>query len=835
MLEQYQKPLIVKRQAMYNKPMVKTFDIEQRITEIEAELSDLDHRRSQFLNELALLRRELLQNNSLTQLKLHFQQSSINNQSPQEEKICLFRSLFNGREDVFPRRFENIKTGKSGYAPVCRNEWKAGVCQKPKKACLECNFRAFIPVSDEIVRNHLKGNDPNDRAGRDFTIGVYPLLTDETCWFLAVDFDKLTWTEDAKAFLETCASYQVPAALERSRSGNGGHVWIFFEAPVLAVLARKLGALMLTNTMNRRPEIGMDSYDRFFPSQDTLPKGGFGNLIALPLQKKPRDRNNSVFVDQDINPYPDQWAFLSSIQKMTEQELEQILKNFQDESEITGVRAVVMDENENEPWKLSPSRKYKKIPIPGPLPDHLNLIISNQIYIEKEGLAAPLRNRIIRLAAFQNPEFYKAQAMHLSTYGKPRIVSCCEEYPKHLALPRGCFEELIQLLEDLKIKFTLQDERVIGKPIPLTFQGTLRPEQQLAADQLIKQDIGVLSASTAFGKTVIGAWLIAQRKVNTLVIVHRRQLMDQWVESLQSFLGLGKKEVGQIGGGKHKITGLVDVAMIQSLVDKGAVNDVVGNYGQIIVDECHHISAASFEQVIRQAKARFITGLSATVTRQDGHHPIIFMQCGTIRYRVDDRLQAASHAFTHKVIIRKTGFTIPAQSDNKLQPGIQEIYAMLALDSVRNQTIVDDVVEAVHAGRSPVLLTERREHLAYFADALVGKIKNIIVLSGGMGRKQRISLMDQLKQIPQNEERLIIATGRYLGEGFDDARLDTLFLGLPIAWRGTIAQYAGRLHRNYERKNEVIIYDYVDDQVPVLAGMFVKRKKGYKAIGYLVG
>jgi superfamily II DNA or RNA helicase len=820
---------------MYNKTMEETFDFEQKISEIEGELANLDHRRSQLLDELTQLHRQSLQKNSPAQLPLHLQGISINNQSSQEEKIRLFRSLFKGRADVFPRRFENSKTGKSGYALVCRNEWQAGICQKPKIACQDCNFRAFVPVNDETIRNHLRGNDPQEYAAKDFTIGVYPLLTDETCWFLAVDFDKSTWAEDAKTFLETCASYQVPAVLERSRSGNGGHIWIFFETPILAVLARKLGALLLTNTMNRRPEIRMDSYDRLFPSQDTLPRGGFGNLIALPLQKKPREQNNSVFVDLDLNPYPDQWTFLSSIQKMTLQDLERIVKNVQDEGEITGVRTVVLDETEYEPWKLTPSRKYKEPPITGPLPDQLNLVISNQIYIEKEGLPAPLRNRIVRLAAFQNPEFYKAQAMRLSTFGKPRIISCCEEYPKHLALPRGCLEELLQILREIKIKTELIDERENGNPISSTFQGILRPEQQVAADQLLKDDIGVLSASTAFGKTVIGAWLIAQRKVNTLVIVHRRQLMDQWVESLQSFLGLGKKEIGQIGGGKNKITGTVDVAMIQSLVDKGTVNDLVGNYGHIIVDECHHISAASFEQVIRQAKSRYITGLSATVTRQDGHHPIIFMQCGPVRYRVDDRQQAASRSFTHRVIVRRTGFTLPDQLNDTSQPGIQEIYAMLALDSMRNQMIVDDVVEAVHTGRSPVLLTERREHLTYFADTLADKVQNIIVLSGGMGRKQRNLLIDQLKSIPEDDERLIIATGRYLGEGFDDARLDTLFLALPIAWRGTVAQYAGRLHRNYDRKSEVIIYDYVDDQVPVLAAMFGKRKKGYKAIGYEVG
>jgi superfamily II DNA or RNA helicase len=805
--------------------------IEQKIAEIETELANLDHHRSQLLKELALLRQQILASNTPTQLTLHLQQTPVNNQSSQEEKIHLFRSLFRGREDVFPRRFENAKTGKSGYAPVCRNEWAAGICQKPKIACQECNFRAFVPVSDEVIRNHLRGNDPQEYSARDYTIGVYPLLTDETCWFLAVDFDKTTWADDARAFVETCATFQVPAILERSRSGNGGHAWIFFETPVSAAMARKLGTMLLTNTMSRRPEIGLDSYDRLFPSQDTMPKGGFGNLIALPLQKKPREQDNSVFVDTDLIPYPDQWSFLSSAQKMTQPELDRLSKNMQDESEITGVRAVVIDETENEPWKLTPSRKHKELAVPGPLPGQLNLVVSNQIYIEKNELPAPLRNRIIRLAAFQNPEFYKAQAMHLSTFGKPRIISCCEEYPKHLALPRGCLEELTQLLTELTIHPEIRDEHVSGNPLAVSFQGTLRPEQQLAADQMVQHDIGVLSTSTAFGKTVIGAWLIAQRKVNTLVIVHRRPLMDQWIESLQTFLGLEKKEIGQIGNGKHKPTGNIDVAMIQSLVDKGSVKDLVGDYGHVIVDECHHISASSFELVIRQAKARFITGLSATVTRQDGHHPIIFMQCGPVRYRVDDRQQAASRSFAHKVIVRRTTFSIPAQQEIQT-PGIQAVYASLAEDHERNEMIVEDVIAAIRAGRSPVLLTERREHLAFFENALSERVKNVIVLVGGMGRKQLSAVIDKLKNVPRGEERLIIATGRYLGEGFDDARLDTLFLALPIAWKGTVAQYAGRLHRDYDQKNEVLIYDYVDDLVPVLSGMFAKRKKGYKAIGY---
>lgn len=814
--------------------MDDAIEIERSIEEIEAEIKDLDNHRSQLLRELDLLRSHSVEHTNTVQLKLHLQDTSLTKQSHQDEKIKLFRSLFKGRDDVFPRRFENAKTGKSGYAPVCQNEWVAGICQKPKIACLECNYRAFIPLNEEIIRNHLRGHDPKASAWKDFTIGVYPLLLNETCWFLAVDFDKTTWADDARAFLDTCAFYHTPVALERSRSGNGGHIWIFFETPIPAATARRLGSYLLTKTMNLRPEIGLDSYDRLFPSQDTMPRGGFGNLIALPLQKRPRESGNSVFVDHELIPYPDQWEYLSSVQKMMVTEVGQLLSNDQDESEITGVRAVMLDETENEPWKLMPSRKYQEPAFAGLMPDQINLVISNQIYIEKEDLPAPLRNRIIRLAAFQNPEFYKAQAMHFSTFGKPRIISCCEEFPKHIALPRGCYEELIQLLEELKIQPVIQDERITGQPVTATFLGNLRDEQQQAANQLLQSDIGVLSASTAFGKTVIGSWMIAQRKVNTLVIVHRMQLMDQWIESLHTFLGFGKKEIGQFGGGKHTTTGIVDVAMVQSLITKGTVNDLVGNYGQVIVDECHHISAFSFEQVIRQAKARYILGLSATVTRQDGHHPIIFMQCGPVRYRVDDRQQAAMRPFSHTVIARRTRFTLPTREDNEPEPGIQEIYSMLASDQERNQMIIEDVLTAIQSGRSPVLLTERREHLDYFSKELSEKIKNVFVLSGGMGKKRRTSLMDRMKDTPQNEERLIIATGKYLGEGFDDARLDTLFLALPIAWRGTVAQYAGRLHRDYDGKREVIIYDYVDDQIPVLSGMFGKRKKGYKAIGYMI-
>ena len=677
-------------------------EIRQKIETIESELQDLENRRKQLNNELSELNSLLAQKNFSIQPRFPIENALVDNASHPQEKIIIFRNLFKGREDVFPCRFENSRTGKSGYAPVCQNEWITGICQKPNISCQKCRNRKYSPLSDEVIHSHLLGIDKKAGTAQDFTIGVYPLLKNDTCWFLAVDFDKSTWIEDTKAFLKTCSRYNVPAVLERSRSGNGGHIWVFFLKPVSAVSARKLGSLLLTDTMNHRPEIGMDSYDRLFPSQDTLPKGGFGNLIALPLQKGPREKQNSVFVDANLNPYPDQWSFLSSIEKMPQSSLEEILKRFDDENEIMGVRPVEI--NENEPWELMPSRNPVEEALYTPLPPHMDLVLSDQIYIEKENLSPALRNRIIRLAAFQNPEFYRAQAMRFSTFGKPRVICCCEEFSKHLALPRGCLEELMQLLENFKIKFSLVDKRYSGKPITFNFQGALHFEQELAVNQLKKYETGVLSASTSFGKTVIGIWLIAQRKINTLIIVHRKQLMDQWKESLLKFLDVDKKDIGQFGGGKKKLTGKIDIAMIQSLGQKGVVNDLVADYGQVIVDECHHISAVSFEQVTRHIKARYILGLSATVTRKDGHHPIIFMQCGPVRYRVNDRQQAVLRVMAHKIVVRCTAFKLPDIGLGNQPISIQEIYALLAIDIKRNEMIIQDVLDSIQAGRSPVFV-----------------------------------------------------------------------------------------------------------------------------------
>jgi superfamily II DNA or RNA helicase/very-short-patch-repair endonuclease len=755
----------------------------------------------------------------------------VSHYSPVKDKIALFRSLFRGREDVYPRRFVSRRTGRAGYAPACGNEWVRGVCEKPRIKCAECPHRRFLPVTDEVIRWHLSGQD---RSGGDFVMGVYPMLLDETCFFLAADFDKASWREDVGAFLGTCRQLNVPAVLERSRSGNGGHVWLFFDQAVPAALARKLGSYILTETMERRPDIGLGSYDRFFPNQDTMPHGGFGNLIALPLQKQARQSGNSVFLDEQFVPYPDQWEFLSKVRKVSRQTMDGLVRDAEDKGRVIGVRLSLPDDEDQMPWMAAPSRRRKEPAVAGPLPQSLEMVLGNELYIAKEGLPAGLRNRLVRLAAFQNPEFYKAQAMRLSTYDKPRIVACAEDNPLHIGLPRGCLDDVRQLLEDLRITPVIRDERSQGSRLDLTFHGELRPDQKIAADAMLEHDTGVLSATTAFGKTVVGAWLIAQRGVNTLVLVHRRQLLEQWIERLSVFLGLPAKEIGRIGAGRKKPNGRIDVALIQSLVRKGVVDDQVGQYGHLVIDECHHLSAHSFEQVARRFKGRFVTGLSATVTRKDGHHPIIFMQCGPIRHRVDAREQAAARPFEHTVIVRPTGFRQFREADPDVRMQFHDLYNELIADESRNRLIVAEVIQAVRNGRSPVVLTERNEHLDLLEERLTGEVRHVIVLRGGMGRKELKAVASQLADIPETEERVLLATGRYLGEGFDDSRLDTLFLTLPVSWRGTIAQYVGRLHRLNDRKREVQVYDYADLDVPMLSRMFDRRCNGYEAVGYSI-
>jgi len=794
---------------------------------IQARLHRLDEERAQLLARLKHLKK-----NTVTSPP-----TSADNSTPlfSIENVHLFRSLFRGREDVYPLRWDNQKTGRSGYSLACGNEWVSGVCNKPQVKCGDCKYQAFLPVTDEVIRRHLMGRNPDNPRRQDFTVGVYPLLPDETCWFLAADFDKEHWRKDVSVFLETCREKDIPAYVERSRSGNDAHVWMFFSQPIPAIDARKLGSYLLTETMESYPDLGFASYDRLFPNQDIMPSGGFGNLIALPLQYHPRQKDNSVFLDEQFEPYPDQWRFLDSVQRMTPEEVSNIVSEAISRGCITGVELSLNEEDAKEPWKVAPSRKSLPEVITDSLPASIAVVQGNQLYLPKEDLPPKLINRLIRIAAFQNPEFYKAQAMRFSTFNKPRIIACAETFPHHIGLPRGCLDEVLELLNSLNITVDLIDERNAGEPISTTFLGILNKEQKPIAETLLNYDAGILSATTGFGKTVLAAHIIAARKRNTLILVHRKQLMDQWLAQLQTFLNTENLPIGQIGGGKRKSSGQVDVALIQSLVQKGMVDDCVADYGQLIVDECHHLSAVSFEAVARQCKAKYVLGLTATPKRKDGQHPIIFMQCGPIRYHVDAKLQAEKRPFDHHVIPRYTKFRLPATITEQYdRPPIQTVYAELSLDATRNHMIIADVRHVLEMKRSPIILTEGKEHVAFFAKHLQGVASNIIVLQGGMSTKERKTVLERLGNIRDDEERILIATGRYIGEGFDDARLDTLFLAMPVSWKGTLAQYAGRLHRTHHNKTEVRIYDYVDHLVPMLERMNQKRLIGYKSLGYTI-
>ncbi len=789
----------------------------QAIAQVEALLSRLDSERQEALSRLDSLKKLLAE----MEVACAEPPVAYTVRSPQE-KVALFRSLFRGREDLFPKLWTS-RAGKKGYSPACTNDWASGTCGKtrrPPVKCSECDNRKFLPLTDQVIMDHLQGRH---------VIGVYPMLPDDTCWFLAADFDKETWKDDVSAFRETCKSIKIPVALERSRSGNGAHAWFFFTEPVAAATARTMGCYLITETMSRRHQLSMESYDRLFPSQDTLTKGGFGNLIALPFQHEPRQKGNTVFLDESFTPYADQWEYLASIKKLQMDVVQRIANEAIRSDSVLGVPRDTEGEDEQSPWNRTPSRKTPKKKIVGKFPAKTHVVFAQRLFIEKKDLPSPFLTRIKRLAAFQNPMFYEKQSLRLSTARIPRIISCFEEHPEHIAIPRGCFAGLEELFREHGVKLVFDDKRIAPVGPSYTFHGSLREAQQESIDEILKHDLGVLSAPPGFGKTVIGAHLIAKRSCSTLVLVHRKELLDQWIARLSLFLGIEPKQIGRIGAGKNKPNRMLDVAMIQSLVRKDEVDDLVAGYGQVIVDECHHLPAVSFERVLNEVKARYVVGLTATPYRRDGHQPIIHMQCGPIRYKVHPKSQDAGTQFKHLLICRTTDFVI----DNP-NLSIQAIYAALVVDEKRNSLILDDVRQAIQEGRSPVLLTERKEHLDILAERLQFEVKHLIVLSGRLSTKERRLTMERLAAIPEDEVRLIAATGRYLGEGFDDPRLDTLILAMPFSWKGTIVQYAGRLHREHPGKQEVRVYDYVDANVPKLLRMHRKRLRGFRDIGYTV-
>ena len=719
-----------------------------------------------------------------------------------EEKVNVFRNLFKGREDVFARRWYSRTSGKSGYQPVCQNEWNRQLCDKKKYKCTECPNRSFKPLEYEDIYRHLEGKSPE---GQD-VIGAYAILADNTCNFLCADFDDKScehgYQKDVLAYVGVCKDWNVPCTIERSRSGNGAHVWIFFEQPLPASKARRLGNTILTEATERYGRMDFKSYDRFFPNQDWLPEGGFGNLVALPLQGKARKEGNSVFVDENFVAYENQWNYLLEIKRISEVAVDAILAKYVTASELGELSTT----SESKPWETPAPQKITH----NDFPANPILIRSNMLYLFLQGFSAKVVNHLKRIASFKNPEFYARQGMRLSTYNIPRIISCADVEKDYIALPRGCDDAVITLLESNKVAYRVEDKTNHGENIVVAFKGQLREEQRAAITNLTAHDNGILNATTAFGKTVTAIGLIAERKVNTLILVHTKALLDQWKSRLEEFLQIdfteddlpkkrGRKKdfspFGTLDSKGNSLHGKIDIALMQSCLEDSEVKPFVRDYGMLIVDECHHVPAVNFERILKYANACYVYGLTATAIRKDGHQPIIFMQCGPIRYSADAKVQMASQSFTRLLVLRFTSYRELADEKSTYVRMVQK----MAEDENRNRIII-----------------------------------HVITLVGSESAKEKRLKMEYLQNISPSEPLVIVATGKYVGEGFDYPRLDTLFLALPVSWKGIVAQYAGRLHREYPGKKEVRVYDYIDIRVPMCDVMYKRRLRGYASVGYQI-
>ena len=761
----------------------------------------------------------------------HPYKQAITKSSSPEEKATLFMTLFHGRDDVYAKRWESSKKGTSGYSPACKNEWIPGVCHKP---CSKCSFASYIPYTQEAALKHLSADD-------DSVLGIYAIQPDDTCWFLAIDLDENTWEKDVKAIREVCVINQIPCAVEKSRSGNGAHIWFFFCEKVPAATARRMGSSIVTAAMKSNARLSFASYDRMFPNQDTMPKGGFGNLIALPLQPKAaRSCGGSLFIDNKGTAYSDQWLFLSSIKRMSLSDVEAAIIQLG----LYPLGELITDSDEEKPWKRS---RVSSVP-EADQTKSLSCVIADRIYISIDSVSNAIQDKLKRLAAFRNPEFYQKQAMRMPIWDTPRVVCCAEYDGNYLCLPRGCAEDIDRFASDHHLVVKWEDEQCIGKPIDVSFQGSLYTEQQIAFETLKQFDKGVLSATTAFGKTVIGAALIGEKKANTLILVHRKALLDQWRERLAEFLDIneslpevpkkrGRKKqlslIGAYGAGKNSRSGIIDIAMMQSLEKKDGVPEWLGEYGLVIVDECHHVPAISFENVLKRIRSKYTYGLTATPKRKDGHHPIISMYLGPIRYRVSAKEQAAQRPFSHIMIPRFTGMTF-SRSQEQESLNISSYYNQIAEDDIRNHMIVDDVFICLSEGRNCLILSERVKHVQKLAELIQQRGTTVFLLIGGQSSSESNTQLQKLRSVPHDQPVVVCATGKYIGEGFDESRLDTLFLTMPISWEGILAQYAGRLHRLYDGKTEVRVYDYIDDQAVMLERMYNKRLRSYASLGYQV-
>lgn len=718
----------------------------------------------------------------------------VDGRSTSEEKVALFRALFAGRTDVYAVRWESARTGKTGWSPAVAGGWRGG-----KKAAGE-----HLPLTDATIAAHLSGA---------VTLGLYPLMLGDSCHLLACDFDGATWALDALAYLDACRSVGVPAAIERSRSDEGAHVWMFFSAPVPASSARRLGAALLREAMSMRAELDLASYDRMFPAQDFVPRGSYGNLIALPLQGECRRRGTTVFLDPTtLEPWPDHWAFLSSMSRVTAKALDALVESMR-------------------PVDAGPERTRLRVPAGGnggpPAPETIRAQAGAMFAIERIGLPPALLSALKHLAALHNPVFYEKERLRLSTHATPRFVRCYEEDLEWLRMPRALAARAADLAAEAGSTLVIESRCSNPDAVPLSFTGTLDAQQAAAVADLADQDLGVLVAPPGTGKTVMACALIARHGVPTLVVVDRKPLLDQWRARLRDLLELDRKQIGQLGSGA-KPSGVVDLAMAQSLARRDDIATLTAGYGLVVVDECHHIPAVTFERAVKHMPVGRWIGLTATPYRRDGLEGIITMHCGPIRHQIDARDTPAATSLSLQLLVHETTFR-PAAT-NELH--IQDVFRGLVEEEERTGQIADDVAAALEAGRNCLVLTQWTEHLDRLHAVLADRGHPALVLRGGMGKKARAAVLESLSEPTPDGGVLLLATGSYLGEGFDCPALDTLFLAFPLAFKGRIVQYVGRVIRTHDGKSDVQVHDYVDAAVPVLARMHAKRLPAYASLGF---
>lgn len=797
--------------------------LEKRIGLLESKITALDDERVALIRELNTLKSEY-QAQKLKQRPLLGRPSRAMPPQSTEEKVQLFLDLFRARQDVYPRRWENSRNQKAGYSPVCLNEWAKPICEKPKIKCSDCKNQRFATLDESAADDHLRGKS---------VIGTYAIRSDDSCVFLACDFDETSWQMDVATYRDVAHELGVEAAVERSRSGNGAHAWIFFEEPIPARLARSLGTLILAQCSERNLRLSLESYDRFFPSQDCMPKGGFGNLIALPLQKSARENGNSCFVDTEFNVVSDQWAHLSGIRKLSLSEVRRLLEQY-----LPRHQASHAERFEDVSWLMDNSILSKSAIDTGPIKEEplagksIEVEIGPMIAVPVADLPLRVVAKLKKTSSFANPEFYKLQRMRMQTYPHKRFIFSGELRPDRILLPRGVQDEVLKILSLAGASVVARDGRIRKRKIDVSFNGHLTDQQLSSVKELKKSDIGILCAPPGSGKTVMGCALIAERKVPTLILVHRQPLLEQWIDRASTFLGIPPKEIGVLRGTKKKLTGRIDIAMLQSLTRKEDLSDLVDNYAQIIIDECHHIPATSFEDIMRQIPARYVVGLTATPYRKDGLEKILFQQCGPIRHEmaaIDGGL------LTKAVLVTETGFRCPDEFGP--MPGYTTLLQQLTLDQNRNKKIAESALSAIREEKFPLLISDRKEHLDLLSEMIgaevVAESFEIIKIVGDLTAKQRRMAREKVDELKAQGKRvLLIATSSLIGEGFDLPELDTLILATPLSFEGRMIQYAGRIHRLAEGKSSVKILDFVDASNPMLLKMYRSRKKAYRKMGY---